>query len=135
MLIYHITPYGEYDGYALIKAEDIIRIDYGSEYEKCIEKLFQKTNKKHKHFAVNNDSALFFMLCDYAKENALIVTFETCGASISGFIEKYSDSEMWINVVSEYGKNDGKTVVQIDEILAVFVDTQYEMKLKVLNNA
>lgn len=134
MLIYHVSPYGEYDGFVLIKTEDIIRIDCDSEYEECIEKLFQKSNKKHHRFAVDNDSALFFMLCDYAQKNVSIVTLETYGASISGFIEKYTDNEMWIDVVNEFGKKAGKTVIQIDEISAVFVDTQYEMKLKTLSN-
>lgn len=134
MLIYHISPYGEYDGFALIKTEDIIRLDCDSEYEECIEKLFQKANQKHHSFDVDNDSALFFMLCNYAQENICIVTLENYGASISGFIEKYTDNEIWIDVVNEYGKRDGKTVIRIDEISAVFVDTQYEMKLKTLSN-
>lgn len=134
ILIYHITPYGEYDGYVLIKAEDIFRIDCEGEYEECIKRLFQKANKKHEFFNVTDDTAMFFMLCDYAVKNDFAITLETCGASISGFIEKYTDSEIWVNVLNEYGKNDGKTVIQIDEVTALFVDTQYEMKLKTLQS-
>ena len=135
MLIYHMTPQGLYDGYILIKTEDIFKIDRNGKYENKIKKLYEIAAQTHQVFHLEEDDALFFILAEFAQKNAYIVNLELMEDSVTGFIENYNDDAIWLTMIDEYGYKDGECILQIDEIMAVFVDTQDEQTLNVLHKA
>ena len=51
IVVAHITPRGEYDGYVYNKLEDLYRIEYHGNYEKKILEPFIKSTKC-KHFSL-----------------------------------------------------------------------------------
>lgn len=132
LLIYHVTPFGNYDGYILMRLKDIYRIDREGKYEKSIKKLYKLKKQCHLIINCNNDELLFSLL-DFSKINSFVVTFELNGNTISGFVISYDDTNVYVNAVDPYGNIDSETIINIDDVNMLLVDTEEEQKLKLLN--
>ena len=131
-LIAHITPHGFYDGYILRGTEEVYRIDYESEYEKKIEKLYKFRNQSH-NLSIPNEVSLFYSVLKSAKQNSLIVSFIFENSHISGFVKNYDENLIYINCVNDNGFEDGFSVINIDDVLILEVDTEYEQDLNLLH--
>lgn len=134
VLIYHITNCGYYDGYILKRIDDIFRIDYEGEYEKRIQMLYEYRNQAHREidtFDDDNDQ-IFFSLLDFAIENDYIVSLEFENNYVSGIVNGYSDDVLYLSIVDDMGKEDGISIINIDDVLTVDVDSDEEQILKIL---
>lgn len=133
ILIAHISPHGYYDGLILRHIEDVRRIDYDGEYEKKIKKLYQLRKQQHKQMqSFNADDEILYSLLDFAKQNDCIVSLEFADNSISGFVNGYSNDVIYLEVINEYGVENGISIINVDEILYVVVDSDHEQDLKLL---
>lgn len=131
LLLSHITPYGEYDGYVLLRIGDIFRVDSGGDYEKKIKALYHIKKQSHRDICFSSEEILFTLL-DFAAENDLAVTLNFENTSVSGFVGS-SGEKAEINVVDEYGRNQGISVVDVNEVVYFSVDTVDEQNMKLLN--
>ena len=135
ILIAHISPNGYYDGYILRHIDDVYRIDYDSDYENKIAKLYCFRNQQHKLIdTFEDDDMIICPLLDYAKKYNLVVTLEFEDNSISGFINGYSGDVVCINCLNESGIENGISTVNLDDIEAICVDTEDEQNILILNN-
>lgn len=131
ILVSHITPRGEYDGYILLHIDDIFRIEANGKYEEKIEKLYSLKKQKHEKFTFDNDG-IAYQLLDFASENNLIVRFEFHDDIRCGFIDKYDQSICTINPVNDFGKSDGTATIDINKAEIISVDTDFEQDLKLI---
>lgn len=134
IIIAHITPTGLYDGYIYEMIDNIFRIDYDSVYEKKIEKLYKLKKQKHDPIEENaeNNGAIFFDILDRAMKKDLIVSLKFEDYILSGFVTSYSDDTVTISLVDDNGVKDGTSCVNIDDVCALRLDTDYEQDLKLL---
>lgn len=131
LLLAHITPRGEYDGFVLNKMENLYRIDCEGKYEKKIHELYKSKHQSHSVVPCNKEKIADALL-KYACENGCLVTLELENASVTGQIEKYGDY-ISLQVLDENGEENGKCIIDIHEIVTFSCDTDYEQDLKILN--
>lgn len=134
ILIAHISPHGYYDGFILKHVEDVKRIDYGGEYEKKVERLYTIRNQTHDHIntLVLEEECILEPLLDFAKHKNYVVTFDLSDSCVSGFVNGYSDDVVYLEVVNDYGGENGISIINFDEILTISVDTDFEQDLRLL---
>lgn len=133
LLIAHITPRGEYDGFILNKIGNLYRIDYEGEYENKIQRLYQLKAQAHPTVVCNEDGILFSLL-KFARENQRLVSLELNTDKVTGIVKKY-DNFVQLQVINENGIKNGRCIIAIDEIVTISCDTDYEQDLKILNLA
>ena len=136
ILLSHISPHGNYDGFILKHIEDVRRIDYGGNYEKKVKKLYKLKKQTHDVIQTFNpdDDEILYSLLDFAKQNDYIVSFEFAENSISGIINGYTDDVIYLDVIDNYGAENGISIINANEILSVAVDTDHEQDLKLLHS-
>ena len=132
ILIAHITPRGEYDGFVLSKIDNLYRVDYSGDYEKKIQLLYKLKSQSHSTVTCDKDSILFSFL-EFANKNKYLISMELENASVTGFVEEYDDS-IRLKVINENGVENGGCVINIDEVITFSCDTDYEQDLKILNS-
>lgn len=131
LLIAHITPRGEYDGFVLNNINGLYRIENNGDYENKINLLYKI--KKQKHPVLNcSKNDLVSSLLSFSCEEKLLVTLELNNDSITGYVDKY-DNYVKLRVVDEYGKNNGTCIIDIDEIVTFACDTDYEQDIRLLS--
>ena len=131
LLISHITPRGEYDGFILKMISDLYKMDYNGDYEKKIINLYSLKNQTHPNININND-AQFFSLIDFAKDEKHLISAELNNDKITGFVIDYDDDYITLNIIDDYARSIGVTVINIDEIVTLSCDTDYEQDLKLM---
>ena len=130
MLIDHISPSGFYDGFILIHAEDIHRMDCGGKYEQKVEKLYQCRQQSHAEFPITG--SLYASLLAFCQRERLILSAETEDAMLSGFLLDFDEDIIHLQVIDEYGEENGETIVRNDEIISFAVDTLTEQNIRLL---
>lgn len=133
IIIEHITPRGEYDGFILNKMENLYRVDYEGDYEKKIHNLYKLKNQKHPIMPCDVGS-LIGSLLKFACERERVVTLELENDSITGIIDEYGDY-IKLQILNENGEKNGNSIIDIDEVVTFSCDTDYEQDLKILNLA
>lgn len=133
LLIAHITPRGEYDGFVLNKMTNLYRVDYDGNYEKKIQQLYKLKKQSHPIVQCNKDE-IFVSLLKFACENEYLITLELENDSVTGYVDEYEDF-ISLQVLDENGGKNGKCIIDIDEVVTFSCDTDYEQDLKILNYA
>ena len=137
LLLAHISAHGYYDGYILKHIEDIYRMDYGGSYERKIEELYLLKKQTHPPIDTfqEGEEEILYSLLDYAKNQRLIVSLEFSDGLLSGFVNGYDDDNLFLTLISDSGAEDGQSIVKVDEILTVSVDTDDEQDLNILHKS
>ena len=104
---------------------------YRVDYEYIISALYSLKKQKHQMITINEENILFSLL-ELAFTNKLLVTLELDNNTIIGYVESYDDF-ITLNMVDEYGKNNGKCIVDIDEVITFSCNTDDEQDLRILN--
>lgn len=131
LLVAHITPRGEYDGFVLNKIENLYRVDYDGNYEKKIQQLYYL--KKQTHPIIQCDkNEIVVSLLEFAYENEYLVTLELENDSVTGYVDDYEDC-VSLQVLNDNGDKNGKCIIDINEIVTFSCDTDYEQDLKILS--
>lgn len=131
IVIKHISPDGYYDGFILVHMSDIIRVDILGQYEKRIATLFSIKKQTHPNINYLNGS-LYPSLMNFAYANNLIISLELDNTTISGFVLKFNEHNIQLQVVDENGQIDGETIVLVKDVLSFAVDTITEQNLRLL---
>lgn len=131
ILIAHITPRGEYDGFILRKVDDLYRIDYDGDYERKIQCLYKIKKQAHPIIPCNKNAILYSLL-EFANNNDLLLSLELKNDKVTGLVKKY-DNYIQLKVFNDNGIKDGECVINIDDVFVFSCDTDYEQDLKILN--
>lgn len=134
MVMQHIAPNGFYDGYILIKANKIYRIECDGLYQAKINKLYSTKTRKHDNIILSGKN-LVVSLLELAKENNYIVSlilYDSGLKDIQGFVLNIDELNANISLITQYGANDGISNVDTGCITRIECDTDEEQLLKIL---
>lgn len=131
VLIAHINTRGEYDGFVYEYASNVYRVDYDGEYEDKIGTLYKLKHQSHPQFEPDEENILFSLL-KFAENSKLLVSLEDEDNSVTGFLKSFSDTQIELETVNEYGKYSGVTVIDLEMVETISVDTDYEQDVKLL---
>ncbi len=131
LLIQHISPSGLYDGYIIVPRDTVYRLDCAGKYEEKIKLLYDIKKQRHQEIKIENNEILYSVL-KFAKENNYIICAEFRESMVRGFIKKYNNEMIYIDVLTDFGDRDGISRIVLDEIDTFSVDTEEEQDLLLL---
>jgi len=135
LLLNSIETNGMNDGLYLMQLEDVFRVSFDGEYEEKIKKLYEMQGQKPMPNMQDDD--LFSVFFTYAKNNSMIVSLKVCDSEvydISGLVEEISGETIRLKCFSNYGKDDGISIIKNDHITKATCNSDYECILsKIIN--
>ena len=135
VIIEHILPTGQYDGFVTRNIEDILKIEQNSKYSNKIKTLSNLYNVKHEKLKIVNQDVLF-SLFTYAMETRKIVTLELVDSEYDdavGYVDDVSGDFVRMTGIDRYGEKDGEIVFKTSNITHLDCGTDTEVALKLLN--
>lgn len=140
VIIKHISKQGLYDGYVIRRLVDILRVDTNGDYEKRLFSLYNLNDQTHAALLLKSkcikESNLFKEILISAQELNFAVSLLLNGddeEDLSGWVKNVNDTVVVLSKISYYGHNDGKTILKLEDIVAIDCDTDDEISLKLLN--
>lgn len=130
-----ITPDGEYDGITVMDTEKIFRVETDGQYAKKMCKLCDK-NALIPVCKIDDDDILKSVLM-LSAETKEIVSCELLNSGyndVVGFVLSVDDDECKIQIIDDYGFDDGVAHIPIDNITQIAYATQSEQRIKRLYN-
>lgn len=136
-----ISPYGRYDGFLVKERKSIVSVEHGGKYESKIERLASYYHTEHESLDLSDDDLRLSML-NFASERNYIVAIELndggyqdCIGYVKSVETESDDKSCTISLIDEYGENDGEAVLLIDDITELSVNTEDEIRLKILHES
>ena len=138
LLMAHIGPVGEYDGYGTIVLDDIYLVGSDRKYENKIEILHSFETKKHIPVKRMVENVILNLLL-FAQNESLIVVLDLFSSGlddVQGFVSSIEDDNdtVTIRTVDEYGEENGSELLSAANIAHIFVDTRKESAIKKLHD-
>ncbi|GAA4022696.1 hypothetical protein GCM10022409_03100 [Hymenobacter glaciei] len=137
LLLRSITRQGLLTGVRSIKMEDISRVDFDDRYIRLVE--FKEHNPE---IAIGQPTTPDVSATDYltmtsllqkAQQSRQLVFLETGGDyDFYGYVSDVSDDELLLEVYTQYGEADGKTVLAIDFIRNVIWSDEITRTIELL---
>lgn len=118
-----VNERGQYDGYAILMASRIWRMNYEGKKIERIHSLFERQKYTGGDIEYKGAKLIYDML-EFAEIEKLIVTVITIDTEIEGYVKKYDDKTILIKKIDEFGLEQGCSVTNIDKILYLFADTR-----------
>ena len=134
LLIKHLSPRGEFDGYSIRSVDDVYRVEIGGAYLERIERL-SKHNEINSTFPIPNlDGDILINLVNYAMYNECVsvISLDEDATDIVGLITNASNGMIRIKELTEFGHINGETMFPIKEILKICVNDIECMDLNLL---
>lgn len=137
-LLASITPQGTYDGYILKTLDSILYIHSDGKYEKKLNCLLSDKYKPHnmEYWANKESNNILLEFIKFIKENNYVCSIEICNSGyndIIGFIDFFDDMTCSVKAITEYGEEDGRSMIQICDITLIGSDSDEEQTIKYLN--
>lgn len=130
-----IAPDGKYDGFLLKPLSDIQYISYNDKYEIKMKKLIDYYKTEHENCELLGEN-LVKELLEFAQDNGFIIAIEISDSGYDdcvGYVEQISDDICIIKNIDKFGKEDGESVISLDNITQISCNTEDEIKLKILS--
>lgn len=129
-----IDPYGKKDGLVLFLCDNIIKVQKNTKYLNNIEKLYNKQGNKRDKIFFNTSESLLLQLLDYIDKNKKLCTIELCDSNINdvvGFLNKIdlNGATIELNNINDDGEKDGISIVNLNMISSITVDSLDDKKL------
>lgn len=135
VILFEYAPNGRYDGYLLVKTDDIYRTECGGDYLGKIQRLRSRWNDIPEAADIKGED-LIFSLLGFARENRLAVTIQLYDSGlydIKGFVAEAGAESALIEQLNGNGGRDGCTAVAYRSITCISCDSEDEQALKYLN--
>ncbi len=130
----HITPNGLYDGFLLIDASRIFRIESHSMEIKRTALLYKLKRQQHPEY-VSVSENLALSLLKYAMDHQYIVTIEQMDQAVNdvqGYVEGLDEWSVRIKTYTKYGEPDGEALLSMEDISFLSCDTDDDANLRLL---
>lgn len=134
ILMQHISPNGKYDGYIFKKTSDIYRVGYDESYTKKVKKLYDQECCKHEDIIIDSEDILVSFL-KKASERRWIVALELNQSGlydVQGFVLEVDEENIVIQEISDDGKYDGITCLDLQCVTSGEGDTEDGQSIKLL---
>ena len=130
MVLNHFSPAGEYDGFVILRMEDIVCIEYDGRYEKKIEHLSKEEKQLHRnvHFLKKN------MLTEINRLSFPICIF-TSDDMIYGMVQSVKQDRAIVCTYNEYGLSQGSREILFSDIQLLEIDSREARDLHMLVKA
>lgn len=135
-LMNDVTPYGEYNGFALYSTEDLVFVEENTEYIRMIMRLLEHNHALSEDVLIQDDDPLTFVL-KLAKTSAKVIGIEVYASGIrdiNGIVEDIGENSVVIKQIDEFGRCDGRSWIKLGAVTRVFWDDKESMCLQVLYN-
>lgn len=135
VLMNYIDAFGVSNGHAVIKIQDIFKIEYDGKYSKKTQMLNTFESQTPTDILINSDALLDDLIAHAYQENK-IITIELLKGSVdefTGYLEEFKDEIIIVKQVNIYGEFDGTVVVKKEDITCIICDSAREVALKRLN--
>ncbi|HAL74158.1 MAG TPA: hypothetical protein DCM45_03575 [Clostridiales bacterium] len=138
--IENISKHGRFDGFSLRRICDVFRIDSQGSYENRLMKLNECYKNDNENILDNlsnfgeNDNLLKKVL-QLAKGHQTLVSIlldNSDDDDLTGAIYDIQGHDITMSKVNFYGQNDGLSVIQIKNIVAIDYNTDDEKSIKLL---
>ena len=129
-----ITPSGRFDGWHCIRIEEILKMDFSTNYLANLEKVYRHLGEDTREIKLSPKNVLDSFL-DLAIKNKWLCTFEIgfdTLEKISGYIVQREWSAVQVKLVDENGLPDGYTTFETEDIVYAGVQSEFEEYLTVL---
>lgn len=132
VLIKHISRHGLYDGYIIIRKDDIYQQDCDGIYQNKIETLYHAKDQTHENIEIHDDKVLQSAL-EFARKKGYAINVELQDTSISGFVKEYDENTVCLDVIKEYDcASDGISEIRLEEINVFYIDSEDEQAILLL---
>lgn len=134
ILLYLISPDGEYDGLSVKNTNSIFRVEYGGEYERKMLSLMTEENLDYfEQYIDDNDLFLSVLILSQKCNKIVSVEVENSGNfCITGIVEDVNEDVCKIKQFDDYGNFDGYSIVKIDSISELSLDSIDERRISKL---
>lgn len=131
IILYHLTPIGNYDGYLLLSINNIFLTEYNTKYSKKLNYISENLSNQNLHYF--DDENLKSCLLKYAYDNTLIVEVQLINSGLNdvvGKVNSFNKETVIIDKYTEYGEKDGQAVFNILDITRLSCDNEEERIIK-----
>lgn len=131
IILYHLTPNGNYDGYLLLPINKVFLIEHDTKYSNKIKYISEKQSKQNIQYF--DDENLKSCLIKYAFENDLIIEVQLINSGLNDVVGKvfsFDEETIIIDKYTEYGEKDGHAIFNILDITRLSCDNEEERIIK-----
>ncbi len=129
-----INPNGDDDGIKAFAVNNIFRVENGGLYHKKMEKLLSLDNPPNYNINfIENDIMKSILL--FAQSTKHIVSVELCDSGyfdVVGFVSSIDKTDCEVQLIDEYGVNDGNAFISLLDITAVQLCSDDEKRIEKL---
>lgn len=132
ILIYMLSPNGNYDGMLVQQTPNIFRIEYGGEYESKMKLLSSNYDLPDFDFPADESNIGLSMLRNVLN-NKKMVSIELLSSGIYdivGIVEKIDETTCKIKQYNDYGFEDGYSIINLDDITKICCDSEEELRIE-----
>ena len=133
-----VHPSGSYDGYGLILLDAIYRICWETRHIRRLEAYMEEAGSPLSFLTLPEEGeTLVEKLLVLAGREGWITTLELHGSGyddVEGFVEKIENGSAIMDQRTEYGSQDGRSVVQLEAVSHVFCDDDRQRRLRCLSH-
>jgi hypothetical protein len=131
-ILANVSPIGMYDGFFLIKTDNIYRLNIETRYIQNIEKLYKTKKQKHIKIDLDNENLILGFL-EFAQKNSNVVLLELFESGIvQGFIKSVEEDIVAVANLTDEGEPDGESFFNIEDITRISCDDEEANCLKIL---
>ena len=135
VLLAHVAPLGEYDGFRVCTLKGVYKVKWGGRYENKVQTLYKLKHQRHPDVSITGSLMADLLL--YAKEKSLFISAELLNSTyddIKGQVLDMDGDTLKIHLFDEYGHDDGTCVAQLEDITVLVCDSDEEAAQKLLVN-
>lgn len=131
VLLAHVGPLGDYDGFRVHTVEGVYKVKWGGKYERKIQTLYALKHQAHPDVPVAGSLTADLLL--YAKANTLYISAELLHSTyddIKGQVLDVDADALTVHLFNEYGDDDGSCTVSLKDITVLVCDSDEEAAIK-----
>lgn len=134
VLLYLLSPSGDFDGFLLKNIEDIYRVEFDDQYSKKMQRLIKSDALPPYPNKLICDTPKDLTICmlQYANQEEEIVSIELLNSGIInviGFVQEINKKLCAIQQIDELGNLDGITYIYLQDITQISAASSDERNL------
>lgn len=131
VLLYLISPSGDFDGFLLESIDNIYRVEIDDQYSEKMHKLVKSESlfSYPDKLLSNTPADLTMRMLQYVNQEEKVVSIELLNSGIvdvTGLVQEISKDMCQIQQIDEFGNADGITYIYLQDITQISTDSSDE---------